>query len=111
VAKKKKLDPEPEVKAADPVEPTPAEGPIPGLGLPTVIKVRPFPMGAINARISEAISQIPAGATVAVLGYVDEDGGHFAAAAKLGEHWSFMGHLDKPWNKPLEYAAGVLWHN
>lgn len=89
----------------------PAPEPIPGLGLPTVLRVRAFPLGALTARINEAVQQIPAGASVAVLGYVDEDGGHFAAAAKIGEHWSFMGHLDKEWDKPLTYGAGVLWHN
>lgn len=75
--------------------------------VPTSSTIRPFTVGAISAGIDKALSELPKDAKGAIVAYADLQGGHLAVAARIDDHWSFAGHLDKPWKEDFEASAEV----
>jgi hypothetical protein len=46
---------------------------------------------------------------VAVVGYANRDGAGFGAMARLGDRWSFIGKIEKPWDGRFEAGVAVVW--
>jgi hypothetical protein len=72
-------------------------------------EIRPWPVPSLLGDVDRAVKALPAGAAVAVIGYANKEQAGFAVVARKGEHWSFMGKLDKPWDGRWEYGAAVVW--
>jgi hypothetical protein len=72
-------------------------------------ELRRFDSAAINAAIEKALTEVPAGKSGAVVAFADNGGAGLAVAARLGEGWSFVGKLERPWNGALEAEAQLRW--
>lgn len=47
---------------------------------------------------------------MAVIAYSDgQTQAGFAVVARLGEKWTFVGKLNKPWDGRLDYGVSVVW--
>lgn len=72
--------------------------------------VRVFDDLAIQTAVSKALSTVPAGKTGAVVAFVDQSKEvRLAVAAKIGDHWSIAAEAKKPYQKPIEGHAAVVF--
>ncbi len=69
--------------------------------------IRKFADENIQASIDSAIKTLQSGQHGAVIAYADFNEVKLAAVAKLDEHWSVVGVLDKPYKGKLEGQAAV----
>lgn len=46
---------------------------------------------------------------MAVIAYSDGQTQARFAVARLGEKWTFVGKLNKPWDGRLDYGVSVVW--
>lgn len=69
--------------------------------------IRKFADSGIQGAIDKALAGLPDGHTGAVVAYANTKGASLAVVAKLGEHWSVVGVLDKPVNGQLSAEAAV----
>lgn len=72
-------------------------------------EVRPFPVPSLLRDVQRACDAIPAGRTVAVIAWADQDQAGMAAMARLKGGWSFMAEIGKPWGGKLEARAAAVW--
>lgn len=92
------------------VPPVPTTLPTLPTTLPTQIPgVRRFGDAAIQAAIDRTLGEMPPEARVAVVAVADTSGARLAAVARVGEHWSAMGYLDREWSGELKAGAEVRW--
>lgn len=71
--------------------------------------IRPWPVPGLLADVEKAVGALPVGAPMAVIGYANQAEAGFAVVARMGEKWSFVGRLQKPWDNRWEYGAAVVW--
>lgn len=76
---------------------------------PVAGEIRPWPVPGLLQDVDKAVHSLPANTPMAVIGYANQDEAGFAVVARKGEHWSFVGKLQKPWDNRWEYGAAVVW--
>ena len=69
--------------------------------------IRRFSDDKIHAAVTAALASIPADRTGAVLAVADAKGARLSVAARLGDAWSIVGVLEKPWKGELKGEAAV----
>lgn len=69
--------------------------------------IQVFSDAKIQEAVDRALSSVPDGKTGAVVAYVNTEGASLAVVAKLGDHWSVVGALEKDYTKPLSAEAEV----
>lgn len=73
-------------------------------------EIHVFDSAAIQAAVSKALETVPEGKSGAVVAYVDQSRSvQLAVAARLGEHWSIALEGKKPYGKPIEGKAAVVF--
>jgi len=86
---------------AVPTLPTPAQG----------VQFRPPPpeyLREVTSKISEAVAQIPAGKSGALIGVVTQRGANAVLVAKVRGDWQTMAYVGKSWGQPVEVGAAIL---
>lgn len=76
------------------------------------MEISKFSNEAIQRAIDDALATIPEGQNGAVVGYVDGEHAKLAVAGRLGDQWSIVGVLDKPWHSPdigVEAQVRFTW--
>lgn len=76
--------------------------------------IRPFStVESIQGAMEAALRAIPPGKTFATVAFLEHDGAGASikagAAVRIGDSWSFAGEFKKPFGKPLEGRAMVVW--
>lgn len=71
------------------------------------IKPFPFEPGPIMDSVNEVLSRIPEDHNGAVLAVVNRESIGLCVAARLGDNWSFVGMLNKPYHKALQAQAAL----
>lgn len=69
--------------------------------------LRRFSDAKIGAAVDSVLATIPANKTGAVLAIADTHGAKLAVAARIGDAWSVVGVLEKPWKGELKAEAAV----
>lgn len=69
--------------------------------------LRRFSDDRIAASVNSVLATIPADKTGAVLAVADKHGARLAVAARLGDSWTMVGVLEKPWQGELRAEAAV----
>lgn len=73
----------------------------------TQTPIRKFVDSDINAAIDKALAQVPRDQNGAVIAFANKTDIRLAVVGKVGEHWSAVGVLDRPWNGQLDGEAAV----
>jgi hypothetical protein len=72
--------------------------------------IRIFNNSAIQASIDKALASVPKDKSGSVVAFIDESKTvQLAAAGKLGDNWSIVGQFKKPYHKPIEASAAVVF--
>ena len=72
--------------------------------------VRVFDNAAIQAAIDKALKTVPEGKSGAVVAFVDTDKTvRLSIAGRLGDQWSIVAEAKKPYHKPIEGSAAVVF--
>jgi len=72
-------------------------------------EIRRFSDDKIQEAVARALTTLPSDKKGAVVAYANLDGVKLAVVARPGEHWSIAGVLDKPYHKPLQAEAAVVY--
>lgn len=72
--------------------------------------VRIFDNTAIQKSIDIALKSVPDGKKGSVVAFIDESKTiQLAAIGKLGDNWSIVGQLSKPYHKKIKANAAVVF--
>ncbi len=72
--------------------------------------IRIFDNTAIQASIDKALLSVPKDKKGTVVAFVDEKKDvQLAAVGKIGDNWSIVGQFKKPYHKPIEANAAVVF--
>ena len=71
--------------------------------------IRLFDNAAIQRAVDEQLAALGPDDHIAVIAYADFDQARLGVVARIGDQWSFVGTLDKPWHGPLEGSAQIVW--
>jgi hypothetical protein len=67
-------------------------------------------LSGISRYVESALTTVPEGHHVAVVGYLDHAGtARGVVAVRAGEHWRFAAHVEKPRSAGLTAGAAVLF--
>jgi len=77
--------------------------------LDSALQARPFPVPGLLREAAEAVAALDPQDPMAVVAYTDRVQSGFAVVARLGDKWTFVGKLNKPWDGRLEYGVSVVW--
>jgi hypothetical protein len=69
--------------------------------------IRRFSDQKIGEAIDQALKLVPTGKSGAVVAYADMQGARLAVMARMGDAWSVVGVLEKPWKGQLAASAAV----
>jgi len=87
-------------------EPSPTvsgEGP----AAPQLVSIRMFADSKLQESIDRALATLAPGSHGAVVAYATTTGANLAVVGKLGQRWSVVGVLSKPYDGKLEGEAAV----
>lgn len=85
-------------------DPTPP--PLPATSTPSI---RVVTIGSIQESIDKALAALPADAKGAVVAYADRDQAKLAVMGRVGDNWTFVGTLDKPYSGELTVSAEIRY--
>lgn len=71
--------------------------------------IRLFDDAAIQRAVEEQVKVLGPDDHVAVVAYADFDKVRLGVIARMGDNWSFVGTLDKPWHGQLDGSAQIVW--
>jgi hypothetical protein len=71
--------------------------------------IRRFSDANLQRAIDRTLAALPADRKVAVVAHADTKGAALSAVVRLGDEWSVMAAAYKPYGKPLEAEAQVVW--
>lgn len=80
-----------------------------GVKLDGALQTRPFPVPGLLREASDAVAALDPQDPMAVVAYTNGHESGFGVVARLGEKWTFVGKLNKPWDGRLEYGVSVVW--
>ena len=69
--------------------------------------IRRFSDAGIQSAVDQALASLGHKAKGAVIAYADTEGARLAVVGKLGNQWSVVGVLEKPWAGELDGQAAV----
>ncbi len=72
--------------------------------------IRAFPISSLRSSIDAALAALPPGAPVAVMAHADLDGAKLHVFGRIGTQFSYVGVLDKRYDKPLQAEIAVVWY-
>ena len=84
------------------------EADIPVAALPQP-EIRLFDNAAIQRAVDAQLATLGPDDHLAVIAYADFDHARLGVVARIGDQWSFVGTLDKPWHGQLEGSAQIVW--
>ena len=74
------------------------------------LQPRSFPVPTLLQEAADAVAALDPQDPMAVVAYSDgQTQAGFAVVARLGEKWTFVGKLNKPWDGRLDYGVSVVW--
>jgi len=72
-------------------------------------EIRTHPSPLIQSAIDHVLSRMDADDKIAVIGYADNEKVRGAVYYNLGAGFSFVGIVEKEYDRELVYAAELLW--
>jgi len=72
-------------------------------------EIRKFADANIAGAIDRALPSLPAGRRIAVVAAANMTGATGAVMVRLGDEWSFVTTVSKPWRGSLGAEAAVRW--
>lgn len=70
-------------------------------------EIRPFPLEDLQGSMDRILNQLPPDRTGAVIAYANLEAAGLAVMARLGDNWSYVASVDKPWHGALEAQTAL----